>query len=171
MRVQINAPNLLSAQFKADPFPFYARMRDEQPVFQANIGRQRAWLVTRYDDVLAALKDPRLLKNRRSVLSPEQMRKQPWLPAFARALERNMLDLDEPDHTRLRVLVHKAFTPRIVEHMREFTNETAHRLLDAVQGRAEFDLVRDFALPLPLAVIVEMLGVPAADRERFHRWS
>src|SRR5436853_7167198 len=96
--------------FKANPFPFYAQLRAEAPVFPVKCpSRQRAWLVTRYDDVLYVLKDERFAKDRRNAMSPEQLKKVPWVPPMFRPLERNMLDLDSPDHTRLRALVHKAF--------------------------------------------------------------
>ncbi len=112
-------PNLASPRFKADPYPFYARLREEAPVVQVRLpNRQSAWLITRYDDVLTALIDPRLAKDRLQVLTPEQVSKQPWVPEFFKPLTRNMLDLDAPDHTRLRGLVHKAFTPRLVENLR-----------------------------------------------------
>jgi cytochrome P450 PksS len=86
-------------------------------------------------------------------------------------LTRNMLDLDPPDHTRLRALVQKAFTPRLVEHLRPRVQALADGLLDRLPGRPQFDLIRDYALPIPTTVIAEMLGVPAGDRHRFHRWS
>src|SRR4029077_12554401 len=132
-------------------------------------GRQRAWLVTRYDDVANLLKDERLVKDKSSALTPDQAARQPWMPAVLRALSRNMLDLDEPDHARLRGLVHKAFTPRLVEEMRRRMQTLTDELLDAVQARGRMDLVRDFALPLPTTIIAEMLGVPTRDRHKFHR--
>ena len=76
-----------------------------------------------------------------------------------------------PDHTRLRTLVHKAFTPRLIENMQERIRSLADELLDAVEARGRMDVIRDFALPLPTTIIAEMLGVPARDRSRFHRWS
>jgi cytochrome P450 len=88
-----------------------------------------------------------------------------------RALERNMLDLDQPDHTRLRGLVHQAFTPRLIENMRQRMQAITDSLVDRARMRGQFDLVRDFALPLPATIIAEILGVPAHDQHRFHRWS
>jgi cytochrome P450 PksS len=88
-----------------------------------------------------------------------------------RPLERNMLDLDPPDHTRLRSLVHKAFTPSLVEQMRSRTQAIADELLDCVVATGEMDLIKDFALPLPMTIITEILGVPAKDHNKFHRWS
>ena len=82
-----------------------------------------------------------------------------------------MLDLDPPDHTRLRALVHKAFTPRLVERMRGRMQVLADALLDEASKRGGTDLIRDFALPIPTTIIAEMLGVPSEDRHRFHRWS
>jgi cytochrome P450 len=163
--------NIVSREFKADPFPFYARLRAEQPVCRVKLGRQDAWLVTRYDDVVALLKDSRFAKDRVKALTPEQLGKQPWMPDFARPLLRNMLDLDEPDHTRLRTLVHKAFAPSMVERLQGRIQTIAGQLLDAMQSKGSMDLVRDYALPIPLTVIVELLGIPPQDRHRFHRWS
>ena len=114
--------DVTDAKFKANPFPFYAQLRAEAPVFPVIVPmptKQRAWLVTRYDDVLDVLKDARFVKNPRNAMSPEQLKKMPWVPPMAKPLEQNMLDLDSPDHTRLRALVHKAFTPRLIEQMRD----------------------------------------------------
>ncbi len=133
--------------------------------------RQPTWLVTRYDDVVALLKDERFIKDRRAALTRDQAARQPWIPSAFRPLERNMLDVDPPDHTRLRGLVHKAFTPRLIEDLRGRIEAITDDLLAAVQGRGRMDLVRDYALPLPSIVIAELLGVPARDRHRFHRWS
>jgi cytochrome P450 PksS len=82
-----------------------------------------------------------------------------------------MLDLDPPDHTRLRALVHKAFTPRLIENLRGRIREITDELLDAAAKRGRIELIGDFALPLPSIVIAELLGIPARDRHRFHRWS
>jgi len=88
-----------------------------------------------------------------------------------RPLERNMLDLDPPDHTRLRSLVHKAFTPHLVEKMRTRVQTLAGELLDVIGPSGEMDLIKDYALPLPMTIITEILGVPTKDRDAFHKWS
>lgn len=166
--------NIVSAEFKAHPFPLLASLRATEPVFRTHLPdktRTPVWLVTRYEDVYALLKDERFPKNRRSVLTPEQIRKLPWVPPTFRPLERNMLDLDPPDHTRLRALVHKAFTPRLVEQMRARVQTLANELLDRVARRGEMDLINDYALPLPMTIITEILGVPTSDRHKFHKWS
>ncbi len=163
---------IVSAEFKADPFPFLAHLRASDPVYRTALSdKTSVWLVTRYDDVSALLRDGRFTKNRRNALTKEQLRKLPWTPPMFRPLERNMLDLDPPDHTRLRSLVHKAFTPSLVEQMRSRTQAIADDLLDRVLWLGEMDLIRDFALPLPMTIITEMLGVPTKDHDKFHRWS
>src|SRR5438094_3346620 len=116
---QIEDVDIASPAFKANPYPFYARLRAEAPVYRVTLPDKRpAWLVARYDDVVTLLKDDRFVKEKGKVLSPEQSARQPWIPSMFKPLERNMLDLDPPDHTRLRGLVHKAFTPRLVENLR-----------------------------------------------------
>ena len=169
---QIAPVNVTSAAFKANPFPFYAQLRADAPVYRTWLpGGKHAWLITRYDDVAAVMKDERLVKDRQNTLDAGQKKLPGWMPATFRALDRNMLDLDAPDHTRLRGLVHKAFTPRLIEHMRERIQTITDTLLDRALERGEMDIVRDFALPLPVTVIAEMLGVPPADRDKFHKWS
>ncbi len=168
----IETVDIASSAFKANPYPYYARLRAEAPVHRVSLpGKQTTWLVTRYDDVSAMLKDDRFVKNRWSAVSPEQAAKQPWVPKFVRPLERNMLDVDPPDHTRLRGLVHKAFTPRLIEDLRGRIQALTDELLDAVESRGQMDLIRDYAQPLPTTIIAEMLGVPVRDRHRFQRWS
>lgn len=164
--------NIVGAEFKANPFPLLARLRESDPVFRTHLPdktKTPVWLLTRYEDVFALLKDERFVKNRRSALTPEQIRKLPWVPPMFRPLERNMLDLDQPDHTRLRALVHKAFTPRLVEQMRARVQTLADELLERVALRHEMDLIDDYALPLPMTIITEMLGVPTSDRHKFHK--
>lgn len=166
----ITVPNLASPEFKANPYPFYARLRAEAPIFRTTLpSREPAWLVTRYDDAVALLKDDRLAKDRRNALAPGL--KAPWVPAMLRPLAQNMLDLDAPDHTRLRGLVHKAFTARLIERLRERIQGLCDDLLAAAQRRGQLDLIHDYAVPVPATIIAELLGVPVADRERFHAWS
>lgn len=168
----IPAVDVTTPQFKADPFPFCARLRAEAPVYCTALpDKMPIWIISRYDDVVALLKDERFGKDKRRAMTPPQVRKQPWVPSTFRALERNMLDLDPPDHPRLRALVHKAFTPRLVERMRARAESLSEELLDAAVRRGEMDVIADFALPLPMTIITEILGVPTADRGKFHKWS
>ena len=168
----ITVPNLASPAFKADPYPFYARLRAEAPVFRTILpDKQVAWLITRYEDVASVLKDERFSKDRLTTLAAGQRVKTPWIPGFAKPLARNMLDVDGPDHTRLRALVHTAFTPRLIERLRERIHRLTDELLAAAERKGGLELVADFALPLPITIIAEMLGVPVQDRHRFHRWT
>ena len=93
------------------------------------------------------------------------------LPAGMRFIENHMLNKDGEDHRRLRRLVTRAFTPRMVEQLRPRIQEIADELIDAVESRGEMDLVDEFAFPLPITVIAELLGIPVADRDRFRRWT
>ena len=168
----IEPVDVTSASFKANPFPFYAQLRAEAPVFPVKLPtKQRAWLITRYDDVLNTLKDERFAKDRHNAMTPEQLKKFPWVPPMFKPLERNMLDLDSPDHTRLRALVHKAFTPRLIEQMRDQVQALTNELLNRVEPNGGMDLIADYALPLPLTMIGRILGVPAEDNHKFHRWT
>jgi cytochrome P450 len=169
----IDIPDLTSPAFKADPFPFYRRLREQHPVLRVVLpDRKPAWLISRYADVNAALKDERLSKNPWATLSPEeQRRKLPWFPKFLRPLTRSMLDSDPPDHTRLRTLVSAAFTPRFIEDLRGRIEALCQQFLQPLRTRRATELVADFALPLPLTVIADMLAVPERERARFRRWS
>src|SRR3984893_5681743 len=153
--------NLASPEFKADPYPFYARLRAEAPVYRVTLPtKETAWLITRYDDVAMVLKDERFVKNTSNALTPEQATNQRWFRKVFKALKRNMLDLDPPDHTRLRALVHKAFTPRLIEGLRPLIEALTDALLDKVAKGGRMNWIRDYALPLPTTIIAEMLGVP-----------
>ncbi len=164
--------DLASPSFKADPYPTYARLRSEAPVFRTSIGWwRRVWLVARYGDVATLLRDPRFAKDPLAVKGDGGRGAGPWIPAFLRPLTRNMLDLDAPDHTRLRALVQKAFTPRLVDALRPRVESLVDELLTDALRRPRGDLIAQLALPVPLTIIAELLGVPPADRPRFHRWS
>ena len=164
--------DLFDPAFKADPYPTYARLRSSAPVYRAALPDGRGvWLITRYEDVLAVLKDKRFVKDWRGALTPEQLAQVPPIPEVMKPLSRNMLDTDPPDHERLRALVSKAFTPRLIERLRPRVQAISDGLLDAVQDRGEMDLIDDYAFPLPITVIAELLGVPAEDRNNFREWS
>jgi cytochrome P450 len=121
------------------------------------------WVVSRYADVLAVLKDDRFSNDFTSKL--------PWTPRTTRPLTHTMLNRDPPDHTRLRGLVNKAFTPRVVEAMHGRVQAVCDELLDAARPHGRMDLVRDYALPVPLTIISDLLGIPADDRRQFAGWS
>jgi cytochrome P450 len=169
---KIDVPNLASPQFKANPYPFYARLRAEAPILRVVLPNRRpAWLVSRYDDVVALLKDDRFVKNPLSAQPTDGQAKAPWVPGVLKPLARNMLDLDGADHARLRKLVHKGFTPRLIDRLEGRIQALCDELLDAVERKEPVDLMRAYALPIPLTIIAEMLGIPQEDRAKFHRWT
>jgi cytochrome P450 PksS len=171
------ALNIGSSEFKADPYPFWARLRAETPAYRIILPTgEPVWLVTRYDDVALVLSDERFAKKSSNALTPDQQAKQVWARKLMKTrwlkwLQLSMLHQDPPDHTRLRALVSKAFTPRRIEQMRERIQRLADELLDKVQDQGRMDVIDDYALPIPTTIIAEMLGVPVADRHKFHRWS
>ncbi|HZC75107.1 MAG TPA: cytochrome P450, partial [Gaiellaceae bacterium] len=123
-----------------------------------------------YDDAEAVLlDDERFVRDPRLALPPERLRS--GLPEFVAFIDSNMLNRDGDDHRRLRRLVSKAFTPRMIERFRPRIQEIANELIDRVSAAGEMELVSAFAFPLPITVIAELLGVPVADRDRFREWS
>ncbi len=171
----LDSVNIGSREFKVNPYPFYARLRAEAPAYRVRLpAGLSVWLITRYDDAAMVLKDGRFVKSRSNALTPELEAN--WLHKLLqlrwfRPLQLSMLHQDPPDHTRLRALVNKAFTPGLIEQMRQRVQELTDELVDKVQSRGRMDLIHDYALPVPTTIIAEMLGVPAEDRHKFHRWS
>jgi cytochrome P450 len=168
--------DLYSSDFRETTHETYARMREEDPVFrQPGLdGETPIWFVTRYEDVVAVLGD-----SKRFVLDPklaltedefQQLEAASPLPNDER-VNTNLLAMDGDDHRRLRQLVAKAFTPRMVEHLRPRIQAIADELLARVEPRGAMDLVDDYAFPLPITVIAELLGIPVEDRDRFRVWS
>ncbi|HKZ05918.1 MAG TPA: cytochrome P450 [Methylomirabilota bacterium] len=155
--------NPMAPDFVADPYPTYRRLREEDPVHQSPLG---FWVLTRYDDVVASLRDPRMIKEPIAAFVAQRF----GLPAPPLGMGLSMLDRDPPDHTRLRGLVSKAFTPRVIEQLRPHIQQIVDGLLDRVEGEPGMDLIEQFAYPLPVIVICEMLGVPVSDHERFKGW-
>ncbi|MGW2920970.1 cytochrome P450 family protein [Streptomyces angustmyceticus] len=150
-----------------DPYPAYAALREAGPVHRITAADGNpAWLVTRYDDVRSGLADPRLSLDKRHA-APGGYQGFSLPPA----LDANLGNMDPPDHTRIRRLVAKAFTPRRVEALRAPTRKTADALLDAMAERGRADLIADYAGPLPITVICDLLGIPHRDRRDFLAWS
>ncbi|MCP2259755.1 hypothetical protein LX15_003461 [Streptoalloteichus tenebrarius] len=160
-------PMPFDAEFIADPHTGYARLREQAPVHRITTpDGAPAWLVTRYADVRAALADPRLSLDKANAEGR-------GFTGFGLppALDANLLNMDPPQHTRIRRLVSRAFTPRYVERMRDRIQAIADELLDAVAPRGRADLVNDFAVPLAAMTICETLGVDQADRADFRGWT
>lgn len=152
---------ILDEKFTQDPEALYRRTRSEAPVCEVElVGGVRGWLVTRYTDVIALLKDPRVIKDPTAALAqlaPDRVR-----PYISPLLHRHMLNLDPPEHTRLRRLIVQAFTPKAVTRMQPIIDAIADELLDDIDLRAAdgpIDLMADYAEPLPIQVIGELLGV------------
>ncbi|MFG2194270.1 cytochrome P450 [Streptomyces sp. NPDC048639] len=176
-------PALFTWEFAADPYPAYAWLREHSPVHWTRLpSGVDAWLVTRYADAKQALADPRLSKNparhheRSSAESPAgrsaHAKGKVGIPGERSAeLMTHLLNIDPPDHTRLRRLVSKAFTPRRVAEFAPRVSELTDRLIDAFAERGEVDLIHEFAFPLPIYAICDMLGVPAEDQDDFRDWA
>ena len=165
--------DLYGADFRSDPHRTFRQMREQDPVLlQPGLdGEALIWFVTRYDDVAAVLLDnERFVRDPRLALTEEELAAQE-LPAPLQAIDNHMLNRDGDDHRRLRRLVTKAFTPRMVEQLRPRIQEIADELIDAVEARGSMDLSAEYAFPLPITVIAELLGVPNADQDRFKDWS
>jgi cytochrome P450 len=167
--------DLYSDRFRAETYATFAQMRAEDPVFcQPGVdGETMIWFVTRHDDVVAVLlDDQRFVRDPALALTTEEL--EAWssgMPESFAFIDQHMLNRDGDDHRRLRRLVTKAFTPRMVEQLRPRIQDIADELLDAVEAHGRMDLVEEFAFPLPITVIAELLGIPVADRDRFRRWS
>jgi len=160
------------AGFIADPYPALARLRDEAPV--AWDERTKQWLVSRHADVNALLRDRRLGRSYLHVASHEQWGRTPpptEQAPFWDLLAAQMIDMEPPDHTRLRRLVTKAFTPRTVEMLRPRIADIVGIVIDHARGLGEFDLIADLLELVPVTVIAELLGIPESDRHLLRPWS
>jgi cytochrome P450 len=155
--------NPMDPEFLADPYPTYHRLRAEDPVHHSPLG---FWVLTRYEDVSAVLRDPRFIKEPLAALVAARFGVE-----VPRGVGLSMLDRDPPDHTRLRSLVGTAFTPRVVEGLRPRIQQIVDGLIMHAQALGSMDVIEEFAYPIPVNVICELLGVPVADHERFKGWS
>ena len=159
------AYNPLSAQTAQDPYPVYAALRERDPVHRSRL--MNSWLFSRHADIDLILRDHQRFGNdpRKGNLSRRQRANLPPEDEFT------MLFLDPPDHKRLRALVNKAFTPKVVNALEPHIRSLLQGLLDDIDDPAGFDLMKAVAQPLPVIVIAEMLGIPAEDRAQFKTWS
>ncbi|WP_410982757.1 cytochrome P450 family protein [Bacillus cereus] len=162
---------LASWEFKEDAYDIYKESRKLKPilfVYKGELGNE--WLITRYEDALAFLKDSRLKKNPENVF--EKVEVNPFLSVDnGDYLTTHMLNSDPPDHNRLRSLVQKAFTPKMISQLDERIQHIADNLLEHAEQKRSLNLVNDYAFPLPINVISEMLGIPKEDQEKFRVWS
>lgn len=154
--------NPLDPVFRADPHPFLKKLREVDPVNETPVG---IWRLCRYDDCVRLLTQVSTGVRMTDGTFPGES----LIPAGGPA--EFMLQQDPPNHTRLRKLVSKAFTPRAIERLRARAQEVANELIDRAAARGEMDVIADLALPVPSTVICEMMGVPVADRDRFTEWT
>ena len=163
----VPASELYTDEFAADPYPAFARMREDSPVCPVSSSRFDSYLITRFDDAKAALTDPRLSKD---LYGPGQQ----YLRIFgpnSEGLNKNMLNADPPEHSRLRGITSRAFAPRRIEALRPRVAEIVDDLLDKIIPQGQSELMHDFAIPLPMMVISELLGIPETDHERVLGWT
>ncbi|KAA8746547.1 cytochrome P450 [Paenibacillus sp. UASWS1643] len=157
--------------FIQQPFPVYEKLRAEEPVHRLLLpSGHGAWMVTRYEDAVNILQDSRFVTG---VLDNRNDDTEESLPPHQAIISRNLISVGPEDHRRLRRLIQKAFTPRMIERLRGRIVEISDELLDKIQAgnTREFDLIEDYAFPLPIIVICEMLGVPLKDQDKFRAWS
>ena len=172
--VQITLSDLISQETKRHPSVFYGKLRAQEPLSSFTGNGMGFWLATTYEDAIAILKDPRFINDRQRISPPQDGQGSTGEIEARYALStwrRDLLMVDPPDHTRLRRLVSKAFTPRLIGQLRPRIQQITDDLLDAVESQGQMDLINDFAVPLPITVISELLGIPATDRKPFRAWT
>lgn len=169
---QVTLADLISQETKRDPVAFSTSLREKGSLIYLTsiLDLGEGWIVTGYDDAAAILKDFRFIKDplKTSLLGSP---KETSFVIKMLSMRRDLLVIDPPDHTRLRHLVSKAFTSRVVEQLRPRIQQIADELLDKVEQQGQMDVITDFAFPLPISVISELLGIPLQDRLQFRIWS
>lgn len=159
--------NLASADFAANKFEWLEQIREERPVGTARISALTIYTVARYDDCTALLKDPRVFRNRSTATGGSRF---PFpLPKSVRPLAESMIQEDDPNHRRLRELVRRAFQPQAIERLESRIDAYAQELLDTIEAEDSFELQSRYALPIPLRMIGDLVGVQEPDRMRFQQ--
>jgi cytochrome P450 len=161
--MKVKATDLARPEFKSNPYPFYARLRTENPVCRTSLLFQPTWLVSRYSDVFNVLNNKAVVK--------DWLPRTRWMHKVTAPLTSHMLNKDGPDHTRLRTLVHKAFTPSFVERLRQRLQAVCDELLEKLAANDRKDLMSGYALSFPLTIIAELLGISVEQASRFHKLS
>ncbi|MGM0922934.1 MAG: cytochrome P450 family protein [Bacillota bacterium] len=160
--------DFLSREFIHNPFPVYKEIRENDPVHRFLLPNGHfAWIVTTFKEASEVISDTRFV----TYYPYESELTRTDLPPHQEIISRNLLSVTPSDHRRLRRLIQKAFTPRMVEQLRGRIEEITNDLLDKVEEKREMNLIEDFAFPLPIIVICEMLGVPLDDQDKFRKWS
>lgn len=167
----LSLSSLSAPEVRANPYPFYHQLRSVEPVHWDEVAG--CWVLTGYADIVAVLREPRFSKAQglkrifNRIPETEQATARPVFGMFSK----QMLFADAPYHTQLKGLVNKAFTPRVVEGMQAHIQEIVDELLAAVQPKGQMDIIHDFAFPLPVTVIAELLGLPREEHDKFKKWS
>src|SRR5713101_3536984 len=150
-------------EVKQTPYPYYAYLREHAPVYQ--IPGVGFWAISRYDAVFSILRNPQLFSSAILAVAMTGGDLSPWPPETP-----PIISMDPPDHTRLRKLVNRAFTPRRVASLETHIREVVQRLIEPMAAQGQCDLIRDLAIPLPVMAIAELLGVPPERYPDFKRW-
>jgi cytochrome P450 len=159
---ETSKPEFFTREFTQNPYPVYEKLRQNDPIHRVLFPHgEFGWIITQYEDAVEVLKDNRFSKDVIKRYGPDQ----------DNIFVHNMLFSDPPDHRRLRGLVQKAFTPRLIEGMRSHIQDIADDLLDNLKSQDKMNLIDEFAFPLPIIVISEILGVPLEDQDKFRLWS
>ncbi|SEA24575.1 Cytochrome P450 [Thalassobacillus cyri] len=163
----VNTETVFQSNFKVEAYPFYKELRKDDPVFAMS---ENSWIVTKYEHVKELLKSPSFIKDQSKFFSGDHA--EDHLGEIDAIFRHMMLDVDPPNHTRLRKLVQPYFNPRTIKGLEPRIREIADDLLtDMKKKGSPIDLLNDYAFPLPIIVISELLGVPAEDRNKFRKWS
>ncbi|GGE51560.1 cytochrome P450 [Pullulanibacillus camelliae] len=161
-----------SDAFNQNPYPSFQHFREHSPVHHMTMpDGQTAWMIFRYEEAVAALKEERFVKDPTTFLNEKEPTEQQPHALQTQLFTHHMLNSDPPEHRRLRHLVQSAFTPRMIANLRPRIEAITNDLLDNIEGQKTLDLIDAFAFPLPITVICEMLGVPLEDRDKFREWS
>lgn len=159
---ETSQPEFFTREFTQNPYPVYEKLRQNDPIYRVMFPQgEFGWIISRYEDAVEVLKDNRFSKDVIKRYGPDEQN----------IFVHNMLFSDPPDHRRLRGLVQKAFTPRLIEGMRSHIQDIADDLLDNLNSQEKMNLIDEFAFPLPIIVISEILGVPLEDQDKFRLWS
>lgn len=169
----MNSFDLYSHTFKRAPYPIYDAMREQGPLVRnPGLTGQPGWFVTGYAAAVDVLRDSkRFTKRWQSFFTAEELAQHEQNNPLSAMLDGHLLNLDPPDHTRIRRLVNQAFTAKRVQAMRPRIQQIADSLIDQLPTSGTADLIESYAFPLPIIVIAELLGVPASDRDKFRVWS
>ncbi len=165
--------DLYTPEVLRNPHPALALLRADAPLYHVPHREMGSlpWLLTRYDDSLALLNDERFTKDMTRLPGRENARGGDMMMQAAASINRHMLTVDPPDHTRLRALIHKAFTPRMIRELEARIQAISDELIDALLAKGQGDFLAEFAIPLPITVIAELLGIPHEDQAKFRYWS